>query len=109
MIDASKHLKPWRQAVTRAVQLSQAEDYWETTDAPCIVILEFVLARPASVARTYPAVKPDLDKLIRAALDGCTDGHLWTDDSRVISIVASKRYADTEESPGLRIRVTPYE
>ena len=39
-----------------------------------------------------PAVAPDLDKLVRAVLDALT-GICYNDDSQVVEIVASKRYA----------------
>jgi Holliday junction resolvase RusA-like endonuclease len=55
------------------------------------VRMAFELEKPKSVNRTYPAKYPDLDKLIRAVLDGIT-GSGVVDDGQVINIVASKRY-----------------
>ena len=54
-------------------------------------------------APLYPTVAPDLDKLIRAINDSCTDAGLWHDDAQVASIIAAKRYADV---PGVLIQVT---
>jgi len=53
--------------------------------------LEFGLMIPKTINRTYPTKYPDLDKLIRAVLDGLT-GVGYVDDSQVVEILASKRY-----------------
>ena len=44
----------------------------------------------------YIIKKNDLDKLVRSTLDGLT-GVAYKDDSQVIRILASKRYADFED------------
>jgi crossover junction endodeoxyribonuclease RusA len=54
--------------------------------------------RPTAPA--WPAKAPDLDKLIRAICDACTDAGLWGDDGQVVTIMAGKRYG---ENPGVRI------
>lgn len=64
--------------------------------------LEFRVARPKSVKRALPIVAPDLDKYIRGCLDALT-GVAYIDDSQVVCITASKRYAD---EPGVDIEVT---
>lgn len=99
-VDANaKKLKPWRKQVTAAVR-DQLGD-WQLTADPISVKLQFLMPRPRTVTRDYPTVKPDLDKLIRAILDGVTDVTdrdagigVWVDDSQVINLKASKRYAN---------------
>lgn len=59
---------------------------------PLAVDVTFYLARPKSVRRAYPEVKPDLDKLLRATLDPLT-GIAWRDDGQVVDAVIRKRYA----------------
>lgn len=49
--------------------------------------------------------RPDLDKLVRAVLDGLT-GIAYRDDSQVTAIFASKLYAPTFGEPGVWIRVS---
>ena len=59
---------------------------------PIAVDVTFYVARPRTVRREYPEVKPDLDKLLRATLDPLT-GIAWTDDGQVVDAVIRKRYA----------------
>lgn len=53
--------------------------------------------------RYFPNSRPDLDNYVKAALDGC-NGVVFTDDARVIRLVAEKNYG---EKPRLEIEVTP--
>jgi Holliday junction resolvase RusA-like endonuclease len=41
-----------------------------------------------------PAVRPDIDKLTRAVLDGLTDGGLISDDARVVRLMVDEVYGD---------------
>lgn len=87
--------KPRRLGVWRDAVFGGAPDL--RLDGPVWVELVFFLPRPASVSRVVPFVRPDLDKLVRAVLDGltCRGGvGLLCDDSRVVRLVAEKRYAD---------------
>jgi Holliday junction resolvase RusA-like endonuclease len=93
MVESSKKVKPWREAVT--IKTAQHMS-WETLNAittPVEIALVFHLPRPKSVTRLWPSVKPDLDKLIRSTFDGLTTGGLYTDDALVIAVSASKQYA----------------
>jgi Holliday junction resolvase RusA-like endonuclease len=58
----------------------------------------------------YPAGKPDLSKLIRTVEDSITDGHGWTDDARVVEILARKVWCssspDSYPEPGVSVLVT---
>ncbi len=67
------------------------------------VRVEFILPRPKSVKRIYPAVKPDLDKLVRAVLDGLWPA--WGDDAQVVGLLASKRYCGEGELPGVWVEI----
>jgi Holliday junction resolvase RusA-like endonuclease len=92
LVEANKALRPWRDAVTLTARAAMAQQGWPTSDEPLTLSAVFTTVRPASSKREQPAVKPDLDKLLRALLDGFTDAGVWTDDSRVVAVQASKHY-----------------
>lgn len=71
-------------------------------EGPVWVYLEFHLLRPKTVKRGWPHVAPDLDKLVRAILDGCT-GTAFLDDGQVVAIKAIKIYGDRD--PGVVLKV----
>jgi Holliday junction resolvase RusA-like endonuclease len=89
MVESSKKVKPWR----NAVELATKAQLFEPMTTPVEIALVFHLPRPNTVTRKWPAVKPDLDKLIRSTFDGLTTGGLYTDDALVIAVSASKQYA----------------
>ena len=99
-----KQLKAWRAEIAQAAH--DATDH--VFASPVSVRVEFILPRPKSVKRIYPAVKPDLDKLLRALFDGlhCSGHKLLADDSLVCNCQCSKRYLIGTESPGALITVT---
>ena len=96
-------LKPWRVAVAEAARA--AWEYRELLEGPVRVEAVFVLLRPKSVTRELPHVRPDVDKLARAVLDGVTDaGNVWVDDAQVVQLDVSKRYGPV---PGVHVMITP--
>ena len=107
----SKTQKSWRQdVIAAAVQFRELHGL-ETLDGPVGVVIYFRLPRPASVdirRRPFPAVKPDMDKLIRNTLDGLTQAGVYRDDAQVVDLFAQKRYAtdDPAGGPGATISVT---
>lgn len=105
LVDANPRLKAWRAQVRAAAEAAIAEGGWETLDEPCRAYLGFTMPRPKRPRWGVPAVKPDLDKLARAVFDALTDAGVWKDDSRVVSIEATKRYEDEEAVPGVWVEV----
>ena len=99
-----KDLRAWRQKIAQGAH--DATDH--VFSGPVHVRVEFILPRPKTVKRIYPAVKPDLDKLLRALFDGlhCSGHKLLVDDSLVCSTQSSKRYLIGTESPGALITVS---
>lgn len=89
MVESSKKVKPWREAVAWQTKAKVTEPM----TSPVEIALVFHLPRPKTVNRMWPSVKPDLDKLIRSTFDGLTTGGLYTDDALVIAVSASKQYA----------------
>jgi crossover junction endodeoxyribonuclease RusA len=108
IIAANPKLNAWRQTI--ADQVSEKTSV-RLIEGFCRVDLVFTLPRPKSVPksrRTRPTTKPDLDKLVRAALDAISLPRyvqLLTDDSIVTDLHAAKRYAD-HTPPGVRIFIT---
>lgn len=107
MIEVSKRLAPWRNAVaaaTRAVMRGRLPFV-----GPVAITLEFVMPRPVSLPKrlpTPPAIKrPDVDKLARGCLDAIT-GSAILDDSQAIDLRATKRIAEIGERPGVVIEIT---
>lgn len=89
MVESSIKVKPWRIAVAAETR----KQVQSALQNPVEIALVFHLPRPKTVTRKWPAVKPDLDKLIRSTFDGLTTGGLYTDDALVIAVSASKQYA----------------
>ena len=73
-------------------------DAWEPLDCPVRVALWFAMPRPSSAPkrrRTWPMRHPDLDKLVRAALDAITQAGVIKDDARVVGLHAIKDWPST--------------
>jgi len=69
------------------------------------VALIFTLIKPKTSKRKEPSTTPDIDKLIRAVLDGLTDV-AYEDDKQVTKVSATKQYGVTQ---GVQIRVVDRE
>lgn len=98
--DTRRNLKAWRHTVTVMAQEHAPPAPWE---GPVSVRLIFRLPKPKSAPktrRTWPAVRPDLDKYIRAVLDSLSQV-IYSDDSQVVKLHAEKDYG----VPGVRVRV----
>lgn len=94
-------LKPWRAQVASAS--AEAWAGLSPLDGPVKVVASFVLSRPRSVRRSRPHVRPDLDKLSRALLDGISDaGCVWRDDAQVVELKVEKVYGT---QPGVHVSV----
>ena len=96
-------MKPWRQQVGQMALSARSEagcnEIWAARHQPVGITYVFCLAKPKSAkkSRTSPAVKPDLDKLIRSASDALT-GILFDDDGQVVQVGASKIYGSPERT-----------
>jgi Holliday junction resolvase RusA-like endonuclease len=101
----------WRHRVAAAAALAHRS---APRAGPLEVRFEFVLTRPRGhygtgrnagkvrpAAPVFPAVKPDLTKLIRSSEDACT-GICWQDDAQIVRQMATKIYGSP---PGVRITV----
>ncbi|MCH9728405.1 MAG: RusA family crossover junction endodeoxyribonuclease [Actinomycetia bacterium] len=109
MIESSATVGPWRERVALAAHNAMRDrpDLSMFDGVPLRVGIEFLMPRPASTPKrvTPPAIKrPDLDKLVRAVFDALTSV-VWSDDSAVVELRASKRLTEVNEQPGAHIRV----
>lgn len=50
----------------------------------------------AKQGKLRPVKRPDIDNYIKSVLDGA-NGILWEDDSQIVSLLASKHYAETPQ------------
>jgi crossover junction endodeoxyribonuclease RusA len=114
MIEMSKHVKPWRDAVRLdAVAVLDGITGWVPLDEPVALEMVFTVAKPVSAPkrrRTWPDRTPDLSKLCRATEDALTTAGVWRDDARVVEYLRlAKVYPgedpDALSSPGAVIRV----
>lgn len=88
----AKRLKPWRKAIAAAAKAAYAGP---SLVGAVVVHVEFSFVAGKTVRREFPSVKPDLDKLLRAVLDGLGDaGCVWGDDAQVVTLRGQKVYAD---------------
>jgi Holliday junction resolvase RusA-like endonuclease len=87
-------LAGWETAVRAAAQQQCAGAFFEGAVRLAVV---FFLPRPKSAPKrvTHHTTRPDLSKLLRGVEDALT-GVLWSDDARVIELVARKGYATTQ-------------
>lgn len=102
---ANAKTNPWRADVHSAVRDVIGDRILYPTGAVWLY-LTFVMPRPKSEpkATRQHTRKPDLDKLVRAAMDALT-GIVYTDDSQVHGVHAYKRTAEAGEQPGLRVEL----
>ncbi len=95
MVESSKALKPWRQMVS-ATALEKFGTFKGTGLEAVSMIVVFYFAKPMSAKkRVFPTVKPDLDKCLRAILDGLS-GITYKDDSQVVEVRMTKLYDAVE-------------
>lgn len=131
MIESSKKVKPWRQAVKHAAIDAMAAregtgDPFAMLSGPLEVRIVVSFTRPAAHWRTgrnahilrdtAPAAPisralGDADKLARSCLDALTDAGVWNDDAQVARLVVDKVYPGTHPDalpvPGAVIRIRP--
>lgn len=81
-----KQLTAWRSAI-----YEECRAIMEPLEGPVRVRVTFMLQEPKTTMRALPHVRPDVDKLARAALDGLT-GAAFADDCQVVDLRVKKVY-----------------
>jgi Holliday junction resolvase RusA-like endonuclease len=95
--------RAFEKAARTLMQLECNRAGWKPYSEPCVLDLTFQLARPKSVKRELPSVKPDLDNYIKAISDSA-NGILFTDDALICELHAVKVY---DEPEGIWISIYP--
>ena len=90
-------LTGWRSQIGFAARAAGAKPHLEAVQIEMV----FTMPRPKTVTRPEPSVAPDLDKLVRAVLDGLT-AIAYRDDGQVTSLTATKEYG---ADPGLWVQM----
>lgn len=111
MIESSKAVKPWREAVKAAAV--EVMDGGAPLDGPLVVRMVFTLRKPQSAPktrRTWPDRTPDLSKLARATEDALTEAGVWADDARAVEYERLAKVFPLEDPealhiPGVRLSV----
>jgi crossover junction endodeoxyribonuclease RusA len=116
LTSTNKRLKSWRFNVAETA-LANGWGH-ELIDGPVRLDLDFRVRRPlahygkaglkANAPKHPHTHVGDLDKLIRAIGDALTDV-VWTDDRRIVDILACKSYAEHKASEGVYIIITELE
>lgn len=99
MYDAAAGLHAWRELIRGRAMLAR-QQLGHTMVGPIMAWYEFRLLKPRTSRNELPIVKPDLDKLVRAANDALTQSKLIKDDALIVSMTITKVYA---RPPGLSI------
>jgi Holliday junction resolvase RusA-like endonuclease len=107
VVDDNKRAKPWQELVSSAA--AAAVD-GARLEGPLLLEVDFYVARPAghfgrgrnadvvrASAPAFPAVRPDVTKLVRGVEDAMT-GIVWRDDAQVVTQTARKRYGWPERA-----------
>ena len=104
-----KAIKEW-ESLVRAACFELLPD--QPFDDPCKVYLLFYLYKPKRPRHFLPINRPDIDKLARAVIDGLQQTKdqrgFMVEDSQVVSLEATKRYATEDEPEGCMVRIVPW-
>jgi len=105
IIEASPGLPVWRKAVSDAVvQAMHDSGDMSKFDGAVKVEAVFYVTRKRTVTRDLPTVPPDVDKLARSLLDSLKP--VWKDDSQVVRLEVSKKYATGQA--GVAVTISNY-
>ncbi len=107
MVESSKKVGPWREAVVAAAIAAGRADADIT--CPVVVTVQFYFARPKAHYTAVGTLKPsapgwvtttpDLDKCLRSTFDGLVQAGVIRDDKQIVRVMAEKRYV-TNGAPG---------
>lgn len=113
ILDDNNKTAPWRQRVEAAAWAAMVgAGQREPLVGPVAVEVTFTVKKPLRAPkrkRTWPAVKPDVDKYQRSTFDALTTAGVYKDDGQIIDVRARKVYPgehpDALSVPGAVIRI----
>jgi Holliday junction resolvase RusA-like endonuclease len=120
LIESSKNVKPWREAVVAAAVDAMYEQFTGSTppirdpSTPLAVDIVCTFDKPKSAPkrrRTWPVTRSsgDGDKIARSCLDALTSAGAMRDDSQVVDLRVRKVFvsedAEAMRVPGAHIRI----
>lgn len=95
--EAAKGLHVWRGQVRLEAMRKRRDTKHATFTGAIEVRMIFFVPMPVSpIDPDFPIGPPDLDKYVRAVGDAMTKAGIYTDDSRIVRIVAEKHWARPE-------------
>lgn len=92
--ESSEKCKPWVEAVAAIARIHRPAG--RTLEPPYRVELGFSLPEPQRPKWGWPTRDGDLDKLVRAVLDGLVQGQLLLDDRHVTYIGTEKNFGEAK-------------
>lgn len=110
--------RPWRDKIAEIAREARASG--ATWECPVRAHFHFALPRPTShyskamgksgkLTKAAPRgghfKKPDLDNLVKAAMDGVTQSELWKDDALVCDGRWTKTFVQEDRHPGLLVEL----
>ena len=114
LIESSKKVEPWRRRIVAAIRAAGWDRH--PLDGAVAVRLVFFMPRPKAHFRTgrhagelrplspqWHTSYPDVDKLVRAVFDAIAQSGAIPNDSHIVSVAASKAYADPGQPTGVHI------
>lgn len=109
MIESSKRVAPWRQAVVYAAREAMNGEALMMS-GPLEVVMVFTFPRPKSAKKNArPDKRPDLSKCVRSTEDALVDAGAIEDDARIVTCRSRKVYPGTHPDalnvPGCVIRI----
>lgn len=93
-----ERLAPWRSHVQATIETAIERCVQRPAfplEGPVAVEVTFTVRKPKSAPkrrRTFPAARPDVDKLLRGVLDAATAAGVFGDDAQVVEATARKVY-----------------
>lgn len=99
LVESAAGNKTWRKTVTQAIKANRSYRQFEGAVNMSLV---FYMPKAASNKTQQMTQKPDIDKLCRSVLDAASDSQLIQDDSRIVHLTATKKWAE-DGRPGVMI------